>query len=82
MAKRDGSTYQVDFSAHAVYATAHDYLVVATSTKPGRPVILVGPHSALKRALRSSTRPSPPPANDPRLVKLGFAPVCIRQVRN
>ena len=33
MAKRDGSTYQVDFSAHAVYATAHDYLVVATSTK-------------------------------------------------
>ena len=30
LAKRDGSPYQVDFSAHAVYATAHDYLVVAT----------------------------------------------------
>ena len=30
---------------------------------------------ALKRALRSSTRPSPLPTNDPRLVDLGFAPV-------
>ena len=42
----------------------------------------VGPHSALKWTLRSSTRPSPPPACDPRFVKPGFAPVCNRQVRN
>ena len=42
----------------------------------------VGPHSALKWTLRSSTRPSPPPAGDPHFVKLGFAPVCNRQVRN